>query len=45
MKKLEWKKFKQRKWLRKIQCFFFSHWMAPCPDGSGDGFCERGCGK
>ena len=45
MKKLEWRKVKEKRWLRKIQCFFFGHWWAECPDGSGDLFCERGCGK
>lgn len=44
-KKLKFKEIKQRKWLRKIQCLFFGHWMVDCPDASGDKFCERGCGK
>jgi len=44
-KKIQLKKVKERKWLKKIQCFFFGHWWNYCPDKSGDQFCERGCGK
>lgn len=45
MKELQFKKMKNRKWLHKIQCFFFGHWWTECPDGSRDKFCERGCEK
>lgn len=44
MKNIGFKKVKKRKWLHKIMCFLFGHWMAECPDGSGDLFCERGYG-
>ena len=49
-KNIQWKEAKQRRWLRKIQCFFFGHWWAIHPGSLEDQnviayFCERGCGK
>lgn len=42
---LTFRQVKERKWLHKIQCFFFSHWWTECPDGNNNKFCSRGCGK
>lgn len=44
-KDMQFKKVKEKKWLYKITCCLFGHWHALCPDGSGDTFCERRCGK
>jgi len=45
VKKLKLKRMKGHKWRKKIGCFFFGHLWTLAPDGSGDVFCERGCGK
>jgi len=39
------KEAKSCRWWIKICCFLFGCWLEPCPDGSGNKFCSRGCGK